>query len=320
MCLVFSALPAVYFFSMKPTLLIMAAGMGSRYGGIKQIEPVGLAGETIIDYSVYDALRAGFGRLVLIIRKDIEKDIRGLIGSRLEKHIPTRYAYQEINTLPPGFTVPEGRTKPWGTAHAVLCAADQTDAPFALINADDFYGRDAFHLMGRRLASTDPAGAAFAMAGYKLRNTLSENGAVSRGLCTTGGGLLTAIEEHTKIEVISGAGSAPEIISHTAGGDVPLSGGETVSMNMFGFTPRLFPPLEREFRRFLQSRGRDPGAECYIPAVVTALIASGEATVTVLPTSAAWFGVTYKEDKPAVRAGIRGLIQKGEYPEKLWNS
>jgi UTP-glucose-1-phosphate uridylyltransferase len=307
---------------MQPALLIMAAGMGSRYGGVKQIEPVGLAGETIIDYSVYDAARSGFGKVVLIIRKDIEKDIRGL-AARLEKHIPVSCAYQEPDSLPQGFTVPAGRQKPWGTAHAVLCAANQINTPFALINADDFYGRDAFTLMSRALSSADPAGPAFVMVGYKLRNTLSENGVVSRGLCTiASGGLLVSLEEHTKIERLPAAGSvqASAIVSHTPTGDIPLSGEEPVSMNMFGFTPRLFPLLEREFRAFLEQRGRDAKAECYIPAVVSALIASGEVSVQVLPTSAVWFGVTYREDRPTVQAGIRGLIRKGEYPEKLWDS
>jgi hypothetical protein len=192
------------------------------------------------------------------------------------------------------------------------------DAPFALINADDFYGRDAFTLTGRALSSMNPAGSAFVMAGYKLRNTLSENGTVSRGLCTiAAAGLLLSINEHTKIERLPAAGSA--ITSHTPAGGIPLSGEETVSMNMFGFTPRLFPLLEREFRAFLAQRGQDTKAECYIPAVVSALIASGEATVCVLPTSALWFGVTYREDGPAVRAGIQNLIQKGEYPKKLWD-
>ncbi|MDR1625698.1 MAG: nucleotidyltransferase [Spirochaetia bacterium] len=304
---------------MKPILVVMAAGMGSRYGGVKQIEPVGLAGETIMDYSVYDALRAGFGKAVLVIRKDIEKDIRGLVGGRLERQIPLSYAYQETDSLPPGFALPPGREKPWGTAHAVLSAAGQVDAPFALVNADDFYGRDAFGLMGRALSSADPAAAAFVMAGYKLRNTLSENGSVSRGLCVCGrDGRLVSIEEHTKIEALPPAPGGPVALSHTPAGDIPLSGEETVSMNMFGFTPRLFPLLEREFRAFLEQRGQDPKAECYIPAVVSALIASGEASVQVLPTSASWFGVTYREDRPAVQTGIRALIQSAEYPAKLW--
>lgn len=308
---------------MKPVLVIMAAGMGSRYGGIKQIEPVGLAGETIMEYSIFDAIRAGFGRAVLIIRKDIEKDIRGIADGRLERHIPLDFVCQEAAALPAGFTVPNGRTKPWGTAHAVLCAAELAGEPFALINADDFYGRDAFVRIGGYLAGADPVSTAFAMTGYKLRNTLSENGTVSRGLCTVGGdGLLVSIEEHTGIERLPAASGSPNpgIVSRALEGGVPLSGEETVSMNMFGFTPRLFPLLEREFVRFLQNRGSDLKAECYIPAVVSALIASGEATVQVLPSSAAWFGVTYKEDRPAVQAGIRALIRKGEYPEKLWDS
>jgi len=292
----------------------MAAGMGSRYGGVKQIEAVGRNGETIMDYSVFDAQRAGFEKVVLIIRKDIEKDVRAFFGNRLEKHIPVSYVYQELDGLPPGFRVPPERQKPWGTAHAVFAAAE-TDAPFAVINADDFYGREAFAVMGQRRAVCDPAAAGFAMAGYKLRNTRAENGTVSRGLCTAGpGGLLLSIEEHTKIELTPGG-----IVSHTSGGEVSLTGEETVSMNMFGFTPRLFPLLEREFIRFLEERGGEQKAECYLPSVVTSLIASGEALVSVLPVDSAWFGVTYKEDAPTVREGIRELIQKGEYPEKLWD-
>jgi dTDP-glucose pyrophosphorylase len=298
----------------------MAAGMGSRYGGIKQIEPVGLAGETIMDYSVFDALRAGFGKILLIIRKEIEREIRAFIGGRFENRIALVYVYQELDGLPPGFTVPEGRTKPWGTAHAVLCAGAEVDAPFAVINADDFYGRETFSIMGRYLAAADPRDAEFAMAGYRLRNTLSENGAVSRGLCVTGGeGRLVSIEEHTKIEkAVPAAGGAASIISRTPAGDIPLTGEETVSMNMFGFTPRLFPLLEREFRSFLENHGGDARSEFYIPAALSRLIASGEARVKILPTPAAWFGVTYREDTQGVRAGIRNLIRRGEYPAKLW--
>jgi hypothetical protein len=291
----------------------MAAGMGSRYGGVKQIEAVGLSGETIMDYSVFDALRAGFTQAVLIIRRDIENDVRACIGKRLEKHIPLRYAYQELGSLPEGFAVPKGRVKPWGTAHALLCAAGLADGPFALINADDFYGRDAFAVMGAYLAAADPRSAAFAMAGYTLEKTLSENGSVSRGICEVSGGELSSITEHTKIEK-----TAAGIISRRPSGDIKLSGRETASMNLFGFTSRLFPLLESEFRSFLEQRGGDPAAECYIPAVVTSLIRSGQARVRVLPTSASWFGVTYKEDKPAVQAGIRALIEKGEYPNPLW--
>jgi hypothetical protein len=301
---------------MRPTLLIMAAGMGSRYGGIKQIEPVGLAGETIMDYSVYDAIRAGFGKVVLIIRKDIEQDLRAFMGNRLEKHVPLSYAYQEPDGLPEGFAVPEGRVKPWGTAHAVLAARREIDTPFAVINADDFYGRDAFSVMGAYLSAPDAwtGGSRFAMAGYKLRNTLSENGSVSRGLCEVSSeGKLISIEEHTRIEKTPAG-----IISRRSSRDMTLSGLETVSMNLFGFTPGLFPLLEREFRAFLETGGSDLKAECYLPSVVTRLIATAEATVEVLPANAAWFGVTYREDKPAVQAGIRALIKAGEYPEKLW--
>jgi hypothetical protein len=297
----------------------MAAGMGSRYGGVKQIESVGPSGEAIMDYSVFDALRAGFGKIVFVIRRQIEDDVRAFLAGRFGG-AEIRFAYQETEGLPPGFSPPPGRLKPWGTAHAVLAACGEVDAPFAVINADDFYGRDAFRVSGAWLASADAGAADFAMAGYRLRNTLSENGAVSRGVCRVDAeGRLVSITEHTKIERNPAAApetpSEPAIISRGHG---PLTGNETVSMNMFCFTPRLFPLLEREFRAFLAERGGDPGAECYLPAVVSGLIASGEARVAVLPTTAAWFGVTYREDKPAVQAGIRALIRAGEYPQRLW--
>lgn len=285
----------------------MAAGMGSRYGGIKQIEPVGLSGEAIMDYSVYDALRAGFGRIVFIIRREIEADIREFIGGRFEGRAEVRYAYQERD-------MPPGRTKPWGTAHAVLCARSEAVSPFTVINADDFYGRDAFRVMARYLESPDRDTADFAMAGYRLGNTLSEHGSVSRGICTVDPeGFLVSIEEHLQIEK-----TRRGIVSRSGDSETSLTGGETVSMNMFGFTPRIFPLLEREFSLFLENRGDDPAAECYIPAVVGTLVSSGEARVRVLPSSASWFGVTYQADKAVVQEGIRRLVRAGEYPERLW--
>ncbi|MDR2589285.1 MAG: nucleotidyltransferase, partial [Spirochaetales bacterium] len=288
---------------MKPALVVMAAGLGSRYGGIKQIEGVGLAGEAIVDYSVFDALRSGFGKIVFIIRREIEEDFRAFARGRFTG-CDIRYVYQEVDGLPPGFSAPAGRVKPWGTAHAVLAARPEADCPFALINADDFYGRDAFRLMGEWLSGADYSAADFAMIGYRLSNTLSENGSVSRGICWAEGGFLLSVEEHTKIEK-TGREEGPAIVSRRESGNIPLTGSEIVSMNMFGFTPRLFPLLEGEFRAFLETRGDSLTAEWYIPFAVNALIDRGEARMRVLPSSAAWFGVTYREDKPAVQAGIR---------------
>ncbi len=290
----------------------MAAGMGSRYGGIKQIEPVGLHGESIMEYSIHDARRAGFGKIVFIIRRAIEAEIKEFLGTRLGG-VPVSYVHQELDMLPPGFSPPPGRTKPWGTAHAVLAARREAGGPFAVVNADDFYGFDAYRVMAGHLRRIDPAGADFAMVGYRLKNTLSENGSVSRGICRTDDeGFLLSIDEHLKIEKTSGG-----IVSRRDPADVPLSGDETVSMNMFGFTPRIFPLLEREFASFLAKSGGDPKAECYIPSVVGALVSAGEARVKVLPSSAEWFGITYQADKPAVQAGVRKLIARGEYPGPL---
>ena len=299
---------------MKPTLVVMAAGMGSRYGGIKQIDPVGLAGEAILDYSIFDALRAGFGKIVFIIRKDIEKDVKDFFGDRFEKRIPTFFVHQEKSLLPPGFTVPEGRVKPWGTGHAVLCVRSVVDDPFAVINADDFYGKDAFKVMADYLVGINPGEPAFSMVGYRLKNTLSENGSVSRGVCDLDSeGFLKAVEEHLKIERTPRGVESLDPDHRRL-----LTGNETISMNLFGFTPVLFPLLEREFKTFLTANGKDLKAECYIPKVVNSLISSGEGRVKVLNSSASWFGITYKEDKVAVQENIRRLIKAGEYPERLW--
>lgn len=301
-----------YYSEMKPTLLILAAGMGSRYGGLKQIDPVGPGGETIIDYSIYDALRAGFGRLVFVIRRDIEVPFKEIVGARFEKRIPVEYVFQELDKLPPGFAVPPGRTKPWGTAHAILMAADAVREPFAAINADDFYGADSFRALAGHLSSGTPD---YAMVGFVLRNTLSDFGSVARGVCATSPeGWLTGVVERTKIER-SGAGA-------TAAGEdgavLRFTGDELVSMNMWGFTPALFAQLKIAFAEFLRARGREEKSECYIPSVVNDLIRTGAARARVLRTNAPWFGVTYREDRPFVVAGIRELIARGEYPEQLW--
>jgi hypothetical protein len=296
----------------KPTLLVMAAGMGSRYGGLKQIDPVGPNGETIIDYSIYDALRAGFGKLVFIIRHDIEAQFREIIGARFEKRIAVEYVFQELHKLPPGFAVPPGRTKPWGTTHAILMAADMVREPFAAINADDFYGAEGYRLLAQHFASGSPD---YAMVGFILRNTLSEFGTVARGVCRVDGdGLLQTVAELTKIER-DGDGAKN---TDAAGQITRLTGDEAVSMNMWGFTPALFSQLQTGFAAFLKKSGTELKSENYIPSAVNELVVAGQARVKVLRTGDSWFGVTYREDRPHVVENIRRLIARGDYPEKLW--
>ena len=294
-----------------PTLLVLAAGMGSRYGGLKQIDPVGPAGETIIDYSVYDAIRAGFGKLVFVIRKDIEQPFKEIVGARFAGRIPIEYAYQELDKLPAGFTVPPGRTKPWGTAHAILMAEPVIHEPFAAINADDFYGAHAYRLLAEHLRS---GSADYAMVGFILRNTLSEFGSVARGICQVDEQqLLRTVTELTKIEP-AGTGA-----TNTVDGQVTqLTGDEAVSMNFWGFNPGLFAQLKGEFVDFLKRSGTELKSECYIPTVTNDLVAAGRARVKVLRSNDSWFGVTYREDRPRVVASIRQLIARGDYPEKLW--
>jgi hypothetical protein len=298
--------------SASPTLLIMAAGMGSRYGGLKQIEPVGPSGEAIIDYSIFDALRAGFGKLVFIIRKDIEQPFREAVGARFEKRVAVDYVFQELDKIPAPFTVPPGRTKPWGTTQAVLMAADAIHEPFAALNADDFYGADSFRLLAEHL---QPGVQDYAMVGFILRNTLSEFGSVARGVCRIGAGdYLEGVVEMTSIDR-DGTG-----VRNTDGeGRVTaLTGEEPVSMNMWGFTPSVFPLLEQRFAAFLRANAADLKRECYIPSTVNDLVAAGEARIKVLRTPDAWFGVTYREDHPRVVENIRRLIRAGAYPERLW--
>jgi UTP-glucose-1-phosphate uridylyltransferase len=292
---------------MQPTLLVMAAGMGSRYGGLKQLDAVGPGGETIIDYSIYDALRTGFARLVFVIRHDIEAPFREAIGRKFEKRVAVEYVFQELDKLPPGFAVPAGRTKPWGTTHAILLAEEVVREPFAAINADDFYGRESFQVMADFLRA---GGGDYAMVGYTLRNTLSEHGSVSRGVCECDAdGHLQAVTELTKIEK-QGRGAQAE--------GRALSGDELVSMNFWGFTPALFPQLRMRFEEFLRHSGHELKSECYIPTTVNELVTSGTARVKVLRTPASWFGVTYQKDKPRITSGIRELVARCEYPERLW--
>jgi dTDP-glucose pyrophosphorylase len=296
----------------KPTLLVLAAGMGSRYGGLKQIDPVGPAGETIIDYSIFDAMRAGFGKLVFVIRKDIEQQFRDIIGTRFEKRIAVEYAYQELDKLPPGYALPAGRTKPWGTTHAILMAEGVVKEPFAAINADDFYGQQAYQLIAQHLTSgtTDCA-----MVGFILRNTLSQHGSVARGVCRVDEkNHLKSVVEMMKIEPDGGGAKDTD----AAGQITKLTGEESVSMNFWGFTPALFPLLRTQFDAFLKQSGAELKSECYIPSAVNDLVVTGQAKVKVLRTNDSWFGVTYREDRPQVVESIRQLIAQGKYPEKLW--
>jgi UTP-glucose-1-phosphate uridylyltransferase len=296
-----------------PTLLVMAAGMGSRYGGLKQIDPVGPSGETIIDYSIFDALRAGFGKLVFVIRKDIEGAFKETVGARFEKHAPVEYVFQELDNLPAGFSVPEGRTKPWGTTHAVLMAADVIREPFAVINADDFYGAESYRVLAQHLltGSTD-----YAMVGFILRNTLSDFGSVARGVCRVdSNGYLETVEELTNIERDGEHAKNTD----SSGKVTRLMGDEAVSMNMWGFTPAVFDHLREVFHRFLERSGKELKTESYVPSAVNELVAAGKARVKVLRSSDSWFGVTYREDRPRVVASIGQLIAAGRYSPQLWS-
>ncbi len=296
----------------KPTLLVLAAGMGSRYGGLKQIDPVGPSGETIIDYSIYDAMRAGFGKLVFVIRKDIEQQFREIVGARFENRIAVEYAFQELDKLPAGYSLPAGRTKPWGTTHAILMAESVVKENFAAINADDFYGRNAYAVLAKHLTSGTPD---YAMVGFILKNTLSDFGTVARGVSRVdANNYLTHIVELMKIER-DGNGAKD---TGADGKNTPLTGDEAVSMNFWGFTPALFPQLRVAFENFLRKSGSEQKSECYIPATVGELVTSGQAKCKVLRSPDSWFGVTYREDRPNVVASIQALIAKGEYPAKLW--
>ena len=302
----------------KTTLVVMAAGIGSRFGGgIKQLEPVGPSGEIIMDYSVYDAIQAGFDKVVFIIRKDLEKDFREIIGNRMEKIIETAYAFQELDDLPAGFQRPEGRTKPWGTGQAILCCKDLVQEPFAVINADDYYGKEAFVKVHDYLAGEHPACGKmdFCMAGFQLGNTLSENGGVTRGICSVNeDGHLTKVTE-TKNNVKTPEGAA---VKGEDGRLTFVAADCPVSMNMWGFTPEIFEVLENGFAEFLKNLSDPMKGEYLIPTIVDGLIQEQKANVTVLESRDKWFGVTYKEDKPAVVRSFRELIDAGVYREKLF--
>jgi dTDP-glucose pyrophosphorylase len=299
---------------MKPTLVIMAAGIGSRYGGLKQIDPVGPSGEIVLDYSVYDAIRAGFGKVVFIIRPDIEDDFKEAIGHKLEGKIDVEYVFQTLDKIPSDFPVPEGRTKPWGTGQAVLVARDAVETPFAVINADDFYGRESFEVIARKLSATEVDSTDFSMVGFYIKNTLSAHGGVARGYCDVRDGQLAGVVERFNIER-----KADGVIRYvTDDGLREMDDNDMVSMNTWGFTPRLFDFLERGFVEFLQRDGGERKSEYLIPELIDRLIKDGEARVDVLPSNEKWMGVTYSEDKPQVMAGIRSLVDAGVYPKHLW--
>ena len=318
--------------STKPTLVVLAAGMGSRYGGLKQVDPVGPSGEAILDYSVFDAVRAGFAKVVFVIRRDFEEEFRAKVGSKFERMVEVGYCYQDIEDLPAPYSVPAGRVKPWGTAHATRAARDAVKGPFALVNADDFYGRDAFERLARFLVGSDRVEIGsnrveigsktlndpvlhFAMVGFRLDRTLSENGSVARGICDIApDGMLRTVKEMTKLVRAGDAAENREDESNPV--KVPLDA--RVSMNCWGFTEGLFAELESRFPAWLAENGAKEKSEWYIPFVVDELVREGRADCEVLPTDSSWFGVTYREDKPFVVESIRRLVESGEYPVNLF--
>ena len=299
----------------KPTLLVLAAGMGSRYGSLKQMDGVGPNGEAIIDYSVYDAIRAGFGKVVFVIRHSFAQDFCEVFNAeRFGNKIEVEYVFQELDKLPEGFALPEGREKPWGTNHAVMMAAEAINTPFAVINADDFYGRDAYAVIGSYLSQLGTSEGKYCMVGYEVSKTLSENGTVSRGVCTVDeNSNLRGMVERTKIERVNGT-----IVFHDLGTDEPLEENTPVSMNLFGFTPDYFRHSEDYFKVFLNENIENLRSEFFIPLMVNKLISEGTASMRVLSTTANWFGVTYKEDKPQLMQKIEELIAASEYPRNLW--
>ena len=303
---------------MKPTLLLLAAGMGSRYGGLKQLDGLGPNGETIMDYSIYDAIKAGFGKIVFIIRKDFEKEFRDKVLSKYEGHVPAELCFQSLDKLPAGFKCPEGRVKPWGTNHAVLMAKEVIHEPFCVINCDDFYNRDAYMVIGKFLSAL-PEGSknAYAMVGFRVGNTLSDNGTVARGICSKDDeGNLTTVVERTEIMRVNG----PICYKDEEGKWIEVEENTPVSMNMWGFTPDYFDYSEEYFKGFLSNpkNMENPKAEFFIPLMVNELITGKKATVKVLDTTSKWFGVTYAADRQSVVDKIKKLVDEGVYPNKLF--
>jgi len=304
---------------MKPTLLVLAAGMGSRYGGLKQLDRFGPSGETIMDYSVYDALRAGFGKVVFVIRREFESEFRAAVGDKYASRVPVEYVFQQLDDLPPGFAAPSGRTKPWGTTHAIWSARRAIAEPFVSINADDYYGKTSFKAVAEYLTrAPSPGGAAdYCMVGYPVLQTLSDHAAVTRAICQVDGdGFLETLVECSKVERAGDGGRYVD----PAGKTHLLAGDEVVSMNFWGFILSVFAHLERHLARFLELYGAVAGIfECLIPVVVGELINEKVAKVRVLPTRDTWFGVTHPEDKPTVTKTIHNLVARGEYPSPIWD-
>ena len=299
-----------------PQLAVMAAGIGSRYGGLKQVDPVGPSGEIVIDYSIYDALRGGFEKVIFIIRRDIEEVFRDKVGRSIEKRVDTAYAFQELDRLPEGVTCPPERLKPWGTGHAVLCASDQITGPFAAINADDFYGAGSFAILADYLRTAGNGDGKYdcGLVGYVLGKTLTEHGHVARGVCTTAGERLVEIIERTRIQRF------PDGVKYTEDGVrwVEIDPDSTVSMNMWGFTLGFLDELRSGFDEFCRTSLNTPKAEFFVPVLVNDLIVAGKTSPTVLMTDEQWYGVTYQEDKPALKTAIARMVDSGRYPENLW--
>lgn len=303
----------------KPVLVVMAAGMGSRYGGLKQIDPIDREGHIIMDFSIYDAVRAGFKKVVFIIKKENEADFKAAIGDRISKIIEVAYVFQDLNNLPEGYSIPEGRVKPWGTGHAILSCLDEVDGPFAVINADDYYGSHAFQMAYDFLSQNEEGDTySYMMVGYKLENTLTDNGHVARGVCVTDeDGHLVKINERTHIEKREDGAAYTEDDGKTW---VEIPEGSTVSMNMWGFSASILKELKDRFSKFLDENleGNPLKCEYFLPFVVDELLIEKKATVKVLKSMDKWYGVTYKEDKPVVVAAIQKLKDEGLYPQKLW--
>lgn len=298
------------------TLVVLAAGMGSRYGGLKQIDPIGPNGEVILELSAYDAKRAGFNKIVFIIKKAIEKDFKEAIGNKIAQHIQVEYVYQEMDAcLPEGYEIPEGRVKPWGTAHALLCCKELLHEPFAVINADDYYGISSFQKLHDELVKESKRGS-YSMVGFILKNTLTDHGSVARGVCKVQDGFLSGVDERTKIEKRDGK---VQYCENDEWFDVDEN--SLVSMNMWGFTPDFIDEIEERFPKFLNEEVKENPmkSEFYIPITVDQLIRENKAQVRVLSSEDKWYGVTYQEDKPMVKEGIRSLMDAGKYPEKLWD-
>ena len=302
----------------KPILVVMAAGMGSRYGGLKQIDPVGKNGEIIMDFSIYDALQSDFSKVIFIIKEELLNDFKAVVGDRVSRYIPVEYVFQKLTDLPEGFDVPEGRVKPWGTGHAVLSAREKIDAPFAVINADDFYGREAFQKIAAFLQKEqNDEKAHWTMVGYHLKNTLTENGHVARGVCVEKDGVLDTVVERTHIEKLE---NGPAYTEDEGASWHPLDEDATVSMNLWGFTPEFVEDLKKGFENFQKNTvPQNPlKAEYFLPFEVNDQIRAGKADVTVLKSADKWYGVTYKEDKPVVMKALADMMADGTYPDPLW--